>query len=210
MQLSLFGRERPSFDRGLPTLKRLELTEGAWLDYAPGWLRGHQAVFDELTCDASWRKQRRHMYERIVDVPRLTAAAPKSAEIWQLLVEMSRALSERYGLPLDSVTLAYYRDGRDSVAMHGDKLGPLIDDTVVAIVSVGAPRKFLIRSASGGKSLGFSLGWGDLLAMGGTFQRSWRHGVPKVAQADPRISIMFRQDAPELRAQYPELFEERN
>lgn len=92
----------------------------------------------------------------------------------------------------------FARDGRDSVAMHGDKMGPLVDDTIVATVSVGSPRRFLMRSVSGGYRQAFSLGWGDLLVMGGTCQRTWQHGVPKLAHADPRISIMFRPRVPDV------------
>jgi len=44
----------------------------------------------------------------------------------------------------------------------------------------------------GGASIPFHLGGGDLLVMGGTCQRTWRHGIPKVAQAGPRIALMFR------------------
>ena len=89
--------------------------------------------------------------------------------------------------------LAWYRDGRDSVAMHGDRIGRRIADTVVAILSLGAPRRFLLKPAAGGRSLRFDLGRGDLLVMGGACQRTWRHGIPKVKSAGPRISIQFRE-----------------
>src|SRR5215471_16669357 len=97
------------------------------------------------------------------------------------------------GLPgLSRISLAYYRDGRDSVAWHGDRLGRLIDDTVVAILSLGEPRRFLLRPAAGGASRAFDLGWGDLLVMGGSCQRTWQHAVPKAVQAGPRMSVQFR------------------
>ena len=102
------------------------------------------------------------------------------------------SLSRRYGLTLARISLAYYRDGRDSVAWHGDRLGRLIDDTVVAILSLGEPRRFLLRPAAGGASRAFELGWGDLLVMGGSCQRTWQHAVPKAAVAGPRISVQFR------------------
>ena len=62
----------------------------------------------------------------------------------------------------------------------------------MAIVSLGAPRRFLLRPAGGGTSRAFDLGWGDLLVMGGTCQRTWEHAVPKMASAKPRMSVQFR------------------
>ena len=195
MQRSLFDGGVPGFDPGMSRLVRRPLDGSAWVDYLPNWLMGHEAVYGELVRDAHWRHHRRVMYERIVDVPRLTANGPAHAPVAALLEDMSETLSRRYGLELDQITLALYRDGADSVAPHGDKMGRLVDDTVVAIVSVGAPRRFLLQPAGGGSSITFSLGWGDLLVMGGACQRTWRHGVPKVPHADPRISIMLREAA---------------
>jgi alkylated DNA repair dioxygenase AlkB len=137
------------------------------------------------------------MYERVVDVPRLVARLPEDAPGHPVIDEMAGALSAHHGLRLDQVSLALYRDGRDSVAWHGDRMGPLRDGTVVAIVSLGAPRRFLLRPAGGGRSLAFTLGGGDLLAMGGTCQRTWEHTVPKMAHAGPRISLQFREAVPE-------------
>jgi len=166
------------------------------------------------------------MYDREVEVPRLVARAPSRGPMAELLRRLSSTLSERYrrslrGASLDNISLAYYRDGNDSVAFHGDKVGRLANDTIVATVSVGAPRRFLLRpnphterntnphterstdrdagreSSAGGPSLAFDLGWGDLFVMGGSCQRTWLHAVPKRAHADPRISIMFRPPLPE-------------
>ncbi len=112
-------------------------------------------------------------------------------------LEMAEALSTRYGQPLREISLAAYRDGRDSVAFHGDRIGRQSGHTVVAIVSLGAPRRFLLRPAGGGTSRAFDLGWGDLLVMGGTCQRTWEHAVPKMASAKPRMSVQFRPEVPE-------------
>jgi alkylated DNA repair dioxygenase AlkB len=78
------------------------------------------------------------------------------------------------------------------VAWHGDTVARELPNALVATVSVGAPRRFSLRPKGGGRSLSLSLGWGDLLVMGGTIQRTWQHSVPKTASAAPRISIMFR------------------
>jgi alkylated DNA repair dioxygenase AlkB len=192
LQPSLFGGGEPCFDPGFPGLRRIPLGEGAWVDFARGWLEGHEAVFDELRRTTHWRHQRRRMYDRIVDVPRLVATLPDDGLGHPVLGAIVAALSGHYRRPVDRVSLACYRDGRDSVAWHGDRLGRQVGDAIVAIVSVGSPRRFLLRPAAGGPSRAFDLGWGDLLVMGGTCQRTWQHAVPKVAEAGPRISIQLR------------------
>lgn len=208
MQYGLFGLESPRFDARMQGVRRFELAHGAWLEHHSGWLEGHARVFEQLRENAAWARHRRMMYEREVDVPRLVARAPVDAEtggardegLAKLLRSLAAALSKRYERAFESISLAYYRDGRDSVAFHGDKMGRLVDDCVVATVSVGAPRRFLIKphpmKQRGGESLAFELGWGDLFVMGGTCQRTWQHAIPKCIQADPRISIMFRPRVP--------------
>lgn len=192
IQPTLFGRSEARIDPAFRDATWLDLGQGAWLEHRPGWLEGHEAVFEALAAGTRWRHQRRRMYERVVDVPRLLATLPQDGPGHPIIPAMALALSARYGRPLGRVSLACYRDGRDSVAWHGDRLGVHRDDTVVAIVSVGEPRRFLLRPAGGGASLAFEPGWGDLLVMGGTCQRTWEHTVPKVAHAGPRISIQFR------------------
>ena len=206
MQCALFGAGPPRFDPALPGVRRVELAGGAWIEHHPDWLEGHTQFFEQLASQISWHSQRRQMYDREVDVPRLVARAPESGPISHLLRRLSSTLSERYQWALGSITLAHYRDGRDSVAFHGDKLGRLVGNSIVATVSVGAPRRFLMKPRDGAAgavaaspashSLEFDLGWGDLFVMGGTCQRTWQHAVPKRAHADPRISIMFRPVVP--------------
>jgi alkylated DNA repair dioxygenase AlkB len=94
----------------------------------------------------------------------------------------------------DSVGFNLYRDGRDSVAWHGDHIRREIEDPIVALISLGEPRKFLLRPKGGGGSRAFVLLGGDLLVTGGTTQRTWDHSVPKVARAGPRISLAYRHD----------------
>jgi alkylated DNA repair dioxygenase AlkB len=193
-QASLFGSGEPRLDAELRGLRHITLGAAAWVDHLPGWLEGHEALFELLRQTTRWQRQRRRMYERVVDVPRLVADLPEDGPGHPVLGQAAATLSRRYSLALDRVSLAYYRDGRDSVAWHGDRLGRLVDDTVVAILSVGAPRRFLLRPTAGGASRAFDLGWGDLLVMGGSCQRTWQHAVPKTALAGPRISVQFRPD----------------
>lgn len=202
MQCSLFGLAAPAFDPRLPSARYRALSAGAWIEHHPGWLEGHERVFAQLRDQTPWQAHRRQMYERQVDVPRLVARAPCTGPLADLLAGLSATLTERYrrplrGMALSNLSLAYYRDGNDSVAFHGDKVGRLANDTIVATVSVGAPRRFLLKPNAGGPSLTFDLGWGDLFVMGGSCQSTWQHAVPKRAHADPRISIMFRPPIPE-------------
>jgi alkylated DNA repair dioxygenase AlkB len=114
-----------------------------------------------------------------------------------LFDRMRDVLAGRYGETFVRTSMALYRDGRDSVAWHGDTVARTMERALVATVSVGAARKFMLRPKGGGHSVAMQLGLGDLLVMGGTIQRTWQHAVPKVARADPRIVIMFRPAWPE-------------
>ena len=191
-QVSLFGRGQPTLDPRLAGIVRYELPDGAWVDHLPGWIKGHEQIYDALVDTTAWHSGRRVMYERVVDVPRLLASFPADGPGHPMLTRISQTLTQHYNWKLDRISAAFYRDGRDSVAWHGDRMGELRPDCVVAIVSVGEPRKFLLRPAGGGASRSFHLGWGDLLVMGGTCQATWEHCIPKVARAGPRISLMFR------------------
>lgn len=179
---------------------RRTLSGGAWVDVHPGWLSGAAALFERLRDRVDWRSERRRMYDRVVDVPRLCRHL-EAGDAWPdpALREMKCALDARYatelGEPFRSCGMAYYRDGRDSVAWHGDTIGRgRTEDTMVAIVSVGASRAFLLRPrAAGGPVIRYDVGHGDLLVMGGSAQRTWEHAVPKTARpVGPRISIQFR------------------
>lgn len=190
-QQSLWGRTEPAVDPSLPGLRRTDLGHGAWVDRAREWVTGHSTFFEELRAGLRWRTERRRMYERVVETPRLLCT-PKPAERPSLLDSMARALSARYGETLDQISCALYRDGSDSVAFHQDKVLRDRPDSTVAVVSLEGPRHFLVRPLHGGASTSFSVGWGDLLVMGGTCQRLFEHGVPKVRHAAPRMAIMFR------------------
>lgn len=195
-QPSLFGHGEPTFDESFAQLRRVDLGSGAWIDHQPGWLDGHQTVFDRVVAAVNWEHHRRPMYERMVDVPRLTGSLGEApADVGLAVVDaMASALSRRYETCLDRISYALYRDGRDSVAWHGDRVAREMHRALVATVSVGEPRKFCLRPKRGGPSRSFLLGHGDLVVMGGSCQRTWDHGIPKVSQAGPRIVVMFRPD----------------
>jgi alkylated DNA repair dioxygenase AlkB len=179
--------------------ERVVLGDGAWIDVRPGWVGGAAPLFDRLADTVPWRAERRRMYDRVVDVPRLLSFYEEGQVLpHPVLEEMRGALGSAYrselGEPFTTVGLCFYRDGADSVAWHGDTIGRgSSQDTMVAIVSLGATRRFLVRPRGGGPARRFEPGPGDLLVMGGSCQRTWEHAVPKCARASgPRISIQFR------------------
>ncbi len=193
LQISLFGTGEPSIDPTFTGIEHTELAHGAWIERIPGWLRGEQTVFDTIVGSTTWHASRRPMYDRMVDVPRLTAALPRDGAGHPVLDEIAVALSQRSGEPCERIGLAWYRDGRDSVAPHGDQIARNMHTTTMAIVSCGERRRFHLSPTAGGPGLSFDLGRGDLLIMGGTIQRTWRHGVPKTNRmVGPRLSMMFR------------------
>jgi len=181
------------------SVRRTALTRGAWIDLRPGWIAGADALFERLAAAVPWRAEKRYMYDRVVEVPRLLCFYPEEEPLPDpVLEDARRRLSVHYGPelgePFRTAGLCLYRDGRDSVAWHGDTTGRgSTQDTMVAIVSLGAPRSLLLRPRGGGRALRHDLGHGDLLVMGGSCQRTWEHAVPKTARATgPRISVQFR------------------
>ena len=188
----LAATDEPDFDPTLGGARRRFLGEGAWVDHVPGWVTGGDQLFDELLQTAPWQgEKQRPMYDRIVDVPRLTTGRWDDEP--ELLGRMARCLGRHYGVHLPSVSANLYRDGDDSVAWHGDRIGRHRVTTVVAILSLGSPRKLLLRPRGGGASIGYSMHSGDLVVQGGTCQKTFEHCVPKRASAGPRISVMFRE-----------------
>lgn len=180
--------------------ERRDLGDGAWIDVRAGWLTGHDEWFGELLEAIPWRAERRQMYDRVLDVPRLVSfhdlvagPAPHPA-LAKLRVRLNDIYARELGEPFATAGLCLYRDESDSVAWHGDDIGrSRSEDTMVAIVTLGATRAFAMRPRSGGRSLRLPQAHGDLLVMGGSCQRTWEHAVPKTTKpTGPRISIQFR------------------
>ena len=181
-------------------MERHALTAGAWVDVLPGWIQGSDAVFETLLHEVDWRAERRQMYDGVVDVPRLlrwygadeTLPHPALAEA---KAQLNAHYADELGEEFRTAGMCLYRDGRDSVAWHGDTQGrSATHDTMVAIVSFGSPRNLMLRPRTGGReSLRFALGHGDLIVMGGSCQRTWEHAIPKTAKpVGPRVSVQFR------------------
>ena len=180
-------------------ITRQALGRGAWADLLPGWLSGAGNLFEDLLEQVPWKAERRQMYERVVDVPRLLCFYGADDPLpHPRLVTARESLNAHYAAELGELFatagLCLYRDGRDSVAWHGDTIGRgKTEDTLVAIISLGSPRQFLLRPRGGGATIRHVLGHGDLIVMGGSCQRTWEHSIPKTARrVGPRISVQFR------------------
>ena len=223
-QGSLFDGGSPQADVSFAGLHRIELDEHSWVDHCPGWLRGSDELFAELLESGRWRQRELWMYERKVREPRLTAGwtlaeGGEPVRTWARYVhadqEEGRAdataestpaalrsiatvLTERYAVPFDSIWVNLYRDGRDSVAWHGDRNAKVLTNPLVVTVSLGARRKFLLRAKGTTKaSHRLDPGAGDLVVMGGACQHDWEHCVPKTARAvGPRMSVTIRHSQP--------------
>jgi alkylated DNA repair dioxygenase AlkB len=189
----------------LDAVRRTDLGRGAWIDVLPRWLTGADQVYERLARDVPWQAERRQMYDRVVDVPRLLCFYGENEDLPLPILDeardlLSRHYAEELGEPFRTAGLCFYRDGRDSVAWHGDRIGRgNHEDTMVAILSVGEPRVLALRPRPGGSSgpvsstVRYPLGHGDLIVMGGSCQRTWEHAIPKTSgHVGPRISIQFR------------------
>jgi alkylated DNA repair dioxygenase AlkB len=203
VQTSLFDLRSPEDGLSLGPLggmiTRQVLGRGAWVDLLPGWLSGTDALLDDLLSQVPWRAEQRQMYDRVVEVPRLLSFYGEDDPLpHPELVSAREALNAHYRAELGELFttagLCLYRDGRDSVAWHGDTIGRgKAEDTMVAIVSLGSARTFQLRPRGGGATIQHRLRHGDLLVMGGSCQRTWEHAIPKTARpVGARISVQFR------------------
>jgi len=185
-------RERLSFD----DLRRDVLDEHSWLDVVPGWVTDHGALFDRLLAEAPWQQRTRTMWDNEVLEPRMVALVPPPFPAY--VQELVDPLNARYGVELDSCLVNLYRDGSDAVAWHADTVRKVMRDPLVATVSLGARRSFLVRPAGGGATVRrYKPGEGDLIVMGGSMQHDWHHTVPRERSASgARMSVTLRHSRP--------------
>ena len=195
LQQSLFVAGEPAVDTAART-ERVQLDAGSWVDVTRGLLDGADEVLAELVPTVPWRQGRRQMYDREVDDPRLSkwyrGDGPPPHPV---LADVRAWLTERYHRPFGGPGLNYYRDGADSVAFHRDRELRRLDDTMVAVLTLGCRRPFLVRPHGGGRSVDLGPASGDLVVMGGRCQLDWEHGVPKRARSGPRVSASWRWSA---------------
>lgn len=193
-QATLLGGSEPALDAEFQGAYRVELDDASWVDVVPGWLAGADGVFERLVECAPWHQRSRILWGNKMVEPRLTsgwseANIPKHVPV---LMEARAALRRRYGFAFNSGWLNLYRDGRDSVAWHRDRIPASNPHPWVAILTLGSSRRFLMRPYGGGPSIRFDPGPGDLLVTGGLAQRRWEHCVPKAKDAGARISVTMR------------------
>ena len=192
LQGSLLGTSAPAVDPNA-VVERVELDDRSWIDVGRLWLRGADTLLEALVATVPWRQGRRTMYDRVLDDPRLSRWYDAESPLPDPTLDaIRRALSTRYRVSFGSVGLNYYRNGRDSVAFHRDRELRHLDNTLVAIVTLGAVRPFLVRPRVGGASRDLRPASGDLLVMGGRTQADWEHSVPKAARVGPRVSVSLR------------------
>ncbi len=192
LQGSLLGFGTPAVDRAT-RFERIPLDEHSWIDVARDWHLGSDEIFAHLAGTVEWKQGRRVMWDRMVDDPRLSRWIPRDAtEPHPALVDARKAVEARYGVQFGALGLNFYRDGRDSVAFHRDRELRSQDHALIAILTLGAARPFLVRPLGGGPSIDVHPASGDLLVMGGATPRRFEHGVPKVARCGPRISCSWR------------------
>ncbi|TML11711.1 MAG: alpha-ketoglutarate-dependent dioxygenase AlkB [Actinobacteria bacterium] len=188
--MTLFGALEPSV-APMPSFERVVLDDTSWADVVREFLLGADSLFDTLVQQLPFTQSRRLMYDRWVDEPRLSCALD-FGDAPGVVPALARVFDATYGVVFDSCFVNYYRDGHDSVTWHSDRIGRSLLDPMVAIVSLGGPRRFGLRPKGGGPSHGFTLYSGDALVMGGACQHRFEHRVPKMAYAAPRISLSFR------------------
>jgi alkylated DNA repair dioxygenase AlkB len=185
-------RDRLSFDG----LRRDALDDSSWLDVVPGWVPDHAALFDWLLAEAPWQQRTRTMWDNKVLEPRLVAGIQQPFP--DQIRELVAPLDERYGVRFDSCLINLYRDGSDAVAWHADTVRKVLTNPMVATVSLGARRSFLVRPATGGAVVRrYNPGEGDLIVMGGAMQHDWHHTVPREKSASgARMSVTLRHARP--------------
>ncbi|MFZ6003546.1 MAG: alpha-ketoglutarate-dependent dioxygenase AlkB [Actinomycetota bacterium] len=193
----------PSVDRGVH-FERLELGAGAWVDLARGWMARAEELYEHLLTEVPWQTSRLFRYDHEVEERRLGASWRSGTPLpHPALAEATRVLQHRYRVEFAGFGMIQYRDGADGQAFHRDTDMRWLDDTIIAILSLGAQRPWLLRPRSArhtdapGKGATHDLApaAGDLLVMGGRCQADWEHSVPYLrggTPVGPRISIQWR------------------
>ncbi len=192
-QLSILGHD-PVAVRPVP-VARHPLDATSWVDHAPGWLAGADALLDDLLDTVTFRQGTRRLFDADRIEPRLSGEVRRPDE-HPALLPLAAALTARYGRRFDTAFLNLYRTGADSVAWHRDRIHRHQRRPLVAIISLGATRTFRLRPHGGGTSTGFAMASGDLLVMGGECQHRWEHAVPKTKRpVGVRMSVTLRPSA---------------
>jgi alkylated DNA repair dioxygenase AlkB len=182
----------------------LDLLDGGKLAYDEAFYARDRAdgLFAELKIQTPWRQEQ----SRLGFFPRLTAWYADSGLTYSYsgvthhglpwtptLTAIRRAVEAAAGAPFNSLLLNRYRDGNDSIGYHADDEPELGVNPVIASLSLGAVRRFVLKHGKSGEKLAFELAHGSLLIMAGACQHHWRHAVPKTKTVvGERINLTFR------------------
>ena len=195
--------DEPHVDRAV-AIERLDLDDTAWVDVARGWMAEPESLYEHLLREVPWQTSRLFRYDHEVEERRIGAAWSRGNPLpHAALAEATRVLQHRYGVEFGGFGMIQYRDGSDGQAFHRDTDMRWLDDTIIAILSLGGQRPWLLRPRSSkhtdapGKGATHDLApaSGDLLVMGGACQAAWEHSVPYLgarSAVGPRISIQWR------------------
>jgi alkylated DNA repair dioxygenase AlkB len=185
----------PFVDRSV-SFERRWLDQHTWVDVAPRWVVHPEPVYEALASSLPWSAHKMWRYERWVEEPRLSYLhRPGRPFPHEVLRETQRALQSHYGVQFGGFSLLWYRDGDDCQAFHRDRDMRYTEDTIVAILSLGSRRPWLLRrrqrhdkwiAAHGGAEVDLSPAGGDLFVLGGRAQIDWEHAVPRVPGAAAR------------------------
>jgi alkylated DNA repair dioxygenase AlkB len=194
-QEDLFAIEAASItlDSRFTTAKRTAIDGHSWIEMVPGWMSGSHILLEQLATGEPWLQRDRRLFDQTFSEPRLTAEYRDLCNAPEALVDAAQALSRHYGIEYDSLWLNLYRNGQDSTGWHRDRFSCRRSECIVPVLTLGARRRFLVKPRTGGSSVTFKPGSGDLIVMGGRCQEDWLHGVPKeLGIAERRISVNFQ------------------
>jgi alkylated DNA repair dioxygenase AlkB len=189
-------------------MRHFELGDGSSLDLYESWLPEAKAtaLFSSLLAQAQWEQKAIRIAGREVMQPRRTAWYGDAEAVYTYsglrnvplpwlptLLDLRARLSAEMGVFFNGALLNHYRDGNDSMGFHADDEAELGPNPVVASISLGETRRFLLRHVKNKNArLDLDLPHGSLLLMGGTLQHDFRHALPKQADKGARINITFR------------------
>jgi len=186
--------------------ERIQLDDGSWVDVWRGWLDGAPEMFDHLRENVKWQTSRLFRYDHFVEENRLGSFWRRGAALPHPdLAQVHKTIQHRYNVEFNSFGMMQYRDGNDGQAFHRDTDMRWLDDTIIAILSLGARRPWLLRPRSvrntldavdglRGATHDLQPGNGDLIVMGGACQQNWEHSVPYMSKLGVgiRISLQWR------------------
>ncbi len=189
------------------SFERIALDGTSWVDVCRNWVIGSQALFDDLLATVPWQTTQLFRYEQSVEERRLSSGWRRGKPLpHPVLAEITRAIQRKYRVEFPGFGIIQYRNGSDGQGFHRDTDMRWLDDTVIAVLTLGAQRPWLLRprenrytndlSSIGqqGATHDLAPACGDLIVMGGRCQADWEHSVAYVRSSNVgvRISLQWR------------------